>query len=128
MGLRAGARAAAWALVFAGLGYLVQTKLEADLENSIDAALKGATGWAQRVKREDPSMPVYMQIRIEAKDYSNYVPLLGWMPEAPVLHMIGFSIVREEINPPIVNVRDERLNMLRPGATTTITYTELMVP
>ena len=80
------------------------------------------------VKGADPSKPVYMRVKIESKDYSQFVPFVGWMPETPVLHMIRIAMVREEIDPPLVELKDERLNILRPGVTTTVTYTELMVP
>jgi hypothetical protein len=126
--LRAGGKALVIALAFAGLEYLVHRKLGKDLDESIDMARHGAMPWAQRLKREDPSRPVYMRVMVESQDYSRYIPLLGWMPETPVLHMIQMAMVREAIDPPVVEVRDERLNLLRPGVTTTVTYTELMVP
>jgi hypothetical protein len=127
-GLKAGGKALGVALIFAGLGYLVHRKLGKDLDESIDKARHGAMPWAQRLKRDDPSKPVYMRVMVESKDYSRYVPLLGWMPETPVLHMIQIAMVREEIDPPVVKVRDERLNVWRPGVTTTVIYTEIMVP
>ncbi|MDZ7268449.1 MAG: DUF4157 domain-containing protein [candidate division KSB1 bacterium] len=127
-GLQAGGKALGVALVFAGLEYLVRRRLEKDLEAAIDKARHGAMPWAQRLKREDPLKPVYMRVKIEAKDYSRYVPLLGWMPETPVLHMLQIAMVREVIDPPIVEVQDNRLDILHPGVTTTVTYTELMVP
>src|SRR5262249_47514227 len=100
-GLKAGGKALLVALAFAGLEYLMHRKLEKDLDESIDKARHGALPWAQRLKREDPSKPVYMSVKIESKDYSQYVPLLGWMPVAPVLHMIAIAMVREEIDPPL---------------------------
>jgi hypothetical protein len=127
-GLKAGGKALIWALIFAGLEYLVRRQLEKELEESIDKARHGAMPWAQRLKREDPSKPVYMRVKVQAEDYSRYAPFLGWMPEAPVLHMIQIAMVREEIDPPVVEVKDERLNVWRPGVTTTVTYTEPMVP
>jgi len=42
--------------------------------------------------------------------------------------MISMELVREEIDPPLVEVRDERFNIWRPGVTTTVTYAEPMVP
>jgi hypothetical protein len=110
------------------LDYLVHGKLQNDLDESIDKARHGAMPWAQRLKREDPSKPVYMKVKVESRDYSTYVPLLGWTPDAPVLHMISMEMVRDEIDPPLVEVRDERSNIWRPGVTTDVTYTELMVP
>jgi len=127
-GLKAGGKALLVTLAFAGLEYLVHRQLEKDLDESLDKARQGAMPWAQRLKREDPSKPVYMRVKIRSEDYSKYVPLLGWMPETPVLHMIGMAMVREEIDPPLVEVQDNRDNFWRPGVTTTVTYTELMVP
>jgi hypothetical protein len=127
-GLKAGGKALVIALIFAGLEYLVRRQLEKDLEESIDKARHGAMPWAQRLKREDPSKPVYMRVKVRSEDYSRYVVLLGWMPETPKLHMIQIAMVREEIDPPVVEVQDDRLNIWRPGVTTTVTYTELMVP
>ncbi len=127
-GLKAGGKALAGELLFAGLDYIVRQQLEKDLEASIDEARHGAMPWAQRVKRQDPSKPVYIRVKVQSEDYSRYVPALGWMPEAPVLHMIQIAVVREETDPPLVEVQDDRLNTLRPGVKTTVTYTELMVP
>jgi|GEM_PF-5572033 len=127
-GLRAGGQALVGVLVFAGLAYLVNRKLSRDLDAAIATALAGARGWAERLKREDPSKPVYMRIKVEAKDYSRYVPLMGWLPESPVLHMLSIELVRAPTDPPIVEVKDHRLDLLRPGVTRTVTYTELMIP
>jgi Domain of unknown function (DUF4157) len=127
-GLKAGGKALVVALVFAGLDYLVHRKLEKELDESIDEARHGAMPWAQRLKRDDPSKPVYMRVMVESKEYSRFVPLLGFLPESPVLHMIQIAMVRAEIDPPLVEVRDERLNVWRPGVTTTVTYTDLMIP
>jgi len=127
-GLKAGGKALVVALAFAGLAYLVQRKLQKDLDESIDKARHGEMPRAQRLKRDDPSKPVYMKVKVESRDYSTYVPLLGWMPDSPVLHMISIELVREEIDPPLVEVRDERFNIWRPGVTTTVTYAEPMVP
>ena len=91
-------------------------------------AKRGAMPWAQRLKREDLSKPVYMRVKVRSEDYSQYKLLLGWMPEPPVLHMIQIAMVREEIEQPIVEVQDNRADFWRPGMTTTVTYTELMVP
>jgi hypothetical protein len=127
-GLKAGGKALLFALIFAGLEYLVRRQLDKELEASIDKAKRGAGPWAQRLKREDPSKPVYMKVKVQSEDYSRYLPFLGWMPEPPVLHMISIEMVREEIDPPLVEVRDNRLDVWRPGVTTTFSYTEPMVP
>jgi hypothetical protein len=127
-GLKAGGKALVAMLAFAGLDYLVRRGLEKDLEASLEEARKGSMPWAQRLKREDASKPVYVSFTIQSEDYSNFVPLLGWMPEAPKLHMISMAMVRAEIDPPIVDVKDRRLDVWHPGVTTTVTYTELMVP
>jgi hypothetical protein len=127
-GLKAGGKALVVMLAFAGLDYLVRRGLEKDLEASLEEARKGSMPWAQRLKREDASKPVYVSFTIQSEDYSNFVPLLGWMPEAPKLHMISMAMVRAEIDPPIVDVKDRRLDVWHPGVTTTVTYTELMVP
>jgi hypothetical protein len=129
--LKAGGKALLVALAFAGLEYLVHRQLEKDLDESIDKTRQGAMPWAQRLKREDPSKPVYMRVKIRSEDYQKFVPLLGWMPETPVLHMIGMAMVREEIDPPLVEVKDDPVGLFPPwraGVTTTVTYTELMVP
>lgn len=115
-------------MLFAGLDYIVRQRLEKDLEASIAEARQGAMPWAQRVKRQDPSKPVYMRVKVQSEDYSRYVPAVGWTPEAPVLRLIQIGVVREETDPPLVEVQDEGLNLLRPGVKTTVTYTELMVP
>lgn len=128
VGLKAGGKALGVALIFAGLDYLVRRQLHKDLEESIDKARHGAMGWAQAVKRKDPSKPVYMRVKVESRDYSQFVPFLGWMPETPVLHVIQIAMVREEMAAPLVEVQDHRFNIWRPGMTTTVTYTELMVP
>lgn len=127
-GLKAGGKALIVALIFAGLEYWVHKQLEKELEESIDKVRVGALPWAQRLKREDPSKPVYVRITVESKDYSRYFPLLGWMPESPVLHMIAMAMVREEIDPPVVEQRDDRLDVFHPGMTTRVIYTELMIP
>lgn len=127
-GLKAGGKVLGWALIFAGLEYLVHRRLEKELDESIDKARHGAMPWAQRLKREDPSKPVYMRVMVRAEDYSRYFPILGWIPETPKLHMIQIAMVREEIDPPVVEKQDERLNFWHPGVATTVTYTELMVP
>ena len=127
-GLKAGGKVLVWALIFAGLEYLVRRRLDKELDESIDKARDGAMPWAQRLKREDPSKPVYMRVMVRAEEYSRYVPLLGWMPETPKLHMIQIAMVREEIDPPVVENQDDRFNIWRPGVATTVTYTELMVP
>ena len=127
-GLKAGGKALIVALIFAGLDYWVHHRLEKELEASIDLARHGAMGWARHVKRDDPSKPVYMRIKVESREYSHFIPLLGWMPDPPVLHMIQIAMVRDEIDPPIVKVEDNRLAVWHPGVTTTVTYTELMIP
>jgi hypothetical protein len=127
-GLRAGGRAIVVALIFAGLDYLVHKRLKKELEESISKARVGAASWAQRIKRYDPSTPVYMRVKVESRDYSRYVPFLGWMPEPPELHMIQIAMVRDEMDPPIVEVHDKRLDLWNPGVSTVVTHTELMVP
>jgi hypothetical protein len=62
-----------------------------------------------------------MSVKVQSEDYTKYVPLLGYMPDTPVLHMIGFLMVREEIGPPLVEQQDDRLNVWRPGVKTTVT-------
>ena len=50
------------------------------------------------------------------------------MPEPPVLHMTSLAMVREAVDPPIVEEHDTRmLNQFHPGVTTIVTYTEVMV-
>ena len=60
--------------------------------------------------------------------YSRYWPLTGWMPEPPQLRMTQIAMVRAEIDPPVVTVEDRPLDILRPGTSTEVIYTELMVP
>ena len=127
-GLKAGGKALLVMLVFAGLEYLVRRGLDKKLEASLEMARKGSQPWAERLKREDPSKPVYVSFKIQSEDYSNFVPLMGWMPEAPKLHMISMALVRAEIDPPIVDVEDRAINVWRPAATTTTTHPELLVP
>ncbi|MFG1817792.1 DUF4157 domain-containing protein [Kribbella sp. NPDC049174] len=127
-GLKAGGKTVVAVLIFAGLEYLVHQRLEKDLEESIDKAREGAMPWAQRVKRQDPSKPVYLRVTVRSAAYSRYWPLTGWMPEPPQLRMTQIAMVRAEIDPPIVKVEDHPLDILRPGTSTEVTYTELMVP
>jgi Domain of unknown function (DUF4157) len=127
-GMKAGGQALLLALLFAGLDYLVRRRLEKDLEVSILRARMGAMPWALRLKLQDPLKPVFMKITVESKDYSDFIPLLGWMPQEPKLHMLSIEMVRQELDPPLVDVKDERLNLLHPGVTTRVVYTEPMVP
>ena len=128
-GLKAGGKALIYALVFAGLEYWVHKELEKELEESLEMARKGSLPWARHEKQRDNSRPVYVRWTIESKEYSKYIPFLGWMPQTPVLHMTSMAMVREEIvSPPMIETVDNRLDLFHPGVTTTVTYTELMVP
>ncbi len=127
-GLKAGGKTVVAALIFAGLEYLVHKQLEKELEESIDKAREGAMPWAQRQKRQDPSKPVYMRVTVRSAAYNRYWPLAGWLPEPPQLKMTQIAMVRAEIDPPIVKVEDHQLDILHPGTSTEVTYTELMVP
>ncbi|WP_371542565.1 DUF4157 domain-containing protein [Streptomyces sp. NBC_00554] len=127
-GLKAGGQALAWALVFAGLSYLVHKRLAEQLERDIDMSRQGSMPWARRTKADNPSKPVYLTITVRSEEYSRYVPLLGWMPESPRLFLAGIEISDRNVDPPSVVVEDHSLDILRPGKTVTVTYSELRIP
>ncbi len=126
-GLRAGGEALAWVLVFAGLDYLVHRRLQKDLDESIDKSRRGVQPWARRVKAEDPSKPVYLTIMVVSEEYSRYRPLLGWMPDSK-LYLASIEVSDRNVDPPKVEVEDHSLDILNPGTTTTIRYSELLIP
>jgi hypothetical protein len=124
-GLKAGAKAAGWMLLFMGLDYLVQRRLERDLDESIQRAHTGAMPWALRLKREDPSKPVYVRLTVRSAQTQKFVPLLGWMPDPPVLHMTSMAMVRAPMDPHI----DEgsRFDLFHAEEWREVVYTDLMV-
>jgi uncharacterized protein DUF4157 len=130
-GLKAGAVALGWMLAFAGLNYLVHRKVAKDLESNLEQARRAEHGFALYLRAHQPakySGPVYLQLTIHSEEYSRYIPLVGWMPEAPVLEIGSETITTTGIETPIVTVDDHSLDLLRPGKTTEVTYTELLLP
>jgi hypothetical protein len=126
-GLKAGGQMLAYALIFAGLSYWVHRRLAEELEESIDMARKGKMPSARREKEEDPSKPVYLMIEVRSDEYTRYIPILGFFPESK-LFLSRFKLSREHVDPPFVVVEDHSLDFWRPGTTTIVTYTELMIP
>jgi hypothetical protein len=127
-GLKAGAGAAAWMAVFMALGYFVHKKLQESLEKEIEVYRPQMQKWAAYEKKRFPDRPVYMQLIVESEEYSRFIPLVGWMPEPPVLHVTSVGTTATPVDPPDVKVDDHSMNILRPGKTVTVTYTELLIP
>lgn len=127
-GLKAGGETLAWILLFAGLEWYAHKRLAEDLEQSIEMSRKGSLPWAHQVKAQAPSKPVYLTIIVRSEEYSQYIPLLGWMPVSPRLFLAGIEVSDRNVDPPSVVVEDHSLDMLRPGKTTTVTYSELVIP
>ena len=127
-GLKAGAEALGWALIYAGLGYLVNRRLEKELDESIDMARHGGMPFARSLQRENPSKPVYMKVMVRSGEDTRYVPIIGFLTEVK-LDMLSVGWVSEAIDPPIVEVEDTRLtNLWHPHVWTIVTYTELLLP
>jgi hypothetical protein len=127
-GAIAAGKALGIALIFIGLEYELWRSLEIELKNSIDKTKQGAMPWAQRIKREDPSKPVFMRVRVQLENYTKFIPLLGHVPDRRTLHMIGWEMSREELVQPLIKVEDHQGNIWNPGITKTLTYTEAMLP
>ena len=127
-GLKAGGQAAAWMLLFAALDYYVHQKLQEQLENDIEQSRRGMHSWAVREKAKHPDQPVYFQIIVVSEEYSRYIPLLGWLPEPPKLLLASIGITSTQIESPTVTIDDHSLDLFHPGKTTSITYTELVIP
>lgn len=126
-GLKAGGKALAWALLFIGLDYLALRQMQKQLEQDIDQARPHMLKWAQSEKARTPDKPVYLRIHVRFDDYTRYFPLLGWMPERRLI-LAGVGIQDHPIDPPITEVEDHTLNFFRPGTTTQVQYTELLIP
>jgi hypothetical protein len=125
-GLKAGAWAAGSVLIFMGLQYLVHKKLEEELDKNLEMARKAQRGYAQRVmKKEHPDKPIYLILEVRSEDYSRFIPLVGWMPEPPTLGIWRADLSLDPLPEPILKVKDERLNPLHPGMSTSYTWSEL---
>lgn len=130
--LKVGAKAAlktlGWALLFAGLDYLAIRQMEKQVEADIDRARPHMLNWAQHEKTRTPDKPVYLVLSIRFEDCSRYMVFLGWLPDRK-LHMAFIGITDKPVDPPRVEVEaDHSLRIFRPGKTTLITYTELLIP
>jgi hypothetical protein len=129
VGLKAGAKGGLQMLAFMGLDYLVRRLQEKEVQENIDRCRVGQQKSAERLKAEHPDEPIYFTVEVVDEEWSNFVPLLGWMPEPPKVHLVMCgSPTTEVVDPPVVEVRDYRLRVWRPGMTTTVTYSELMIP
>ena len=124
-GLKAGAKAAGWMLLFMGLDYLVQRRLEQELDKSLREAHSGAMPWALRLKREDPSKPVYIKFTVRSERKQKFIPLLGWMPDPPVLHMTSMEMVRTAMEPRTDD--GSRVDFFHAEDWREVVYTDLMV-
>lgn len=69
-----------------------------------------------------------MKLIIVSKEYSTYIPLVGWTPDAPELFVASVGMTSTPVDPPDVQVEDHTLNVLHPGKTVWVTYTELLIP
>jgi hypothetical protein len=127
-GLKGGLKAGGGMLMWAALGYIVNKKLEADLERDLGLARKGFHRAAQRHQAENPGQPVYLKITVRSEDFSRYIPLMGWIPESPMLGIWKVELTTTPIDSPIVKVDDHRLEFLHPGIAREVTYTELIAP
>ena len=126
-GLKAGGKAIAVMLLFAGLEYLVHRELEKQLQSSIDTSRDHMYSWGTHFQIDHPG-PVYFRVVVRSEEYTRYIPLLGWMPESPRLYLASVGVTSTAVDPPVVTVDDHSFDLLRPGKSTEITYTELLVP
>jgi hypothetical protein len=128
-GVKAGVKTGLYMLAFMGLEYLARRIQEREVQENIDRCRIGQHKAAERLKAEHPDEPIYFTVRVADEEWSNYIPLLGWMPEAPRVHLLSCgSPTTEVIDPPIVEEEDYRLRIWHPGMRTTVTYSELMIP
>jgi hypothetical protein len=125
-GLKAGGQALGWTLLFAGLQHLANRRMQKELEADIDRTRPHMLKWAQHEKTKKPDAPVYLVVKVRFDDYSNYMVLVGWLPDRK-LSLASVGVTDRAIDPPRIEVEDHSLNILRPGKTTEITYTELLI-
>lgn len=126
-GIKAGGKALGWALIFAGLDYLVQREQAKQLEREIDLTRPHMMKWALRLKAKTPDKPVYVVFKVALHDYMKYIFLLGWMPDRQ-LGLASVGVFNDPVDPPTIEVADRSWDFWRPGKTTTITYSELLIP
>jgi hypothetical protein len=126
-GLKAGGKALAWQLLFIGLDYWARRQMQKQLERDIDQTRPHMLKWAQREKARTPDKPVYIRIHVRFEDYTRYFPGVGWMPERRLM-LAGVGIRDHPIDPPITEVEDHTTAIFRPGKTTQVQYTELLIP
>ncbi len=115
-------------LLFMALQYYVHKQQEEELEANIVRAKKSFHGSAVRHQQEHPGHPVYLTVTVRAEDYSRYFPFVGWTPEAPTLGIWRVEMTETLVPEPVVKVDDHSLDILRPGKTTYITYSEPLLP
>lgn len=127
-GLKAGGWAAAQMLLFAALDYYVHEQLQEQLEDDIATCRPHMLEYAEYLHRKDASHPYYYRVVVRSEEYSQYIPFLGWMPVAPRLLMTSCGVAGQPIDPPVVEVDDHSLDLLRPGKTVEVTYTEPLIP
>jgi hypothetical protein len=126
-GLKAGAKALGWALLFAGLDYLALRALVKQVEADIDLARPHMVKWAEREKAKTPDKPVYLMIKVHFEDYTRYFPFLGWLPDRKMF-LASVALTAQPVDPPKVEVDDHSMDFFRPGKTIDTTYTELLIP
>jgi hypothetical protein len=128
-GLKSGIKAIGWMILFAGLMYLIDKEQAEELEINIEKAKRAFRKSALRLKAEHPELPVYLTVVVRSERYERYIaPGIGWVPQTPILGIWKAELSRTPIDPPTVEVEDNRLVILRPGMVTTITYSELLEP
>jgi hypothetical protein len=126
-GLKAGAKALGWALLFAGLDYLALKALADQVEADIDKARPHMQKWAEKEKAQTPDKPVYLKIKVHFEDYTKYLPFMGWLPDRKMF-LASVAITAQPVDPPTVEVEDHSMDFFRPGQTIETTYTELLIP
>jgi hypothetical protein len=126
-GLKAGAKALGWALLFAGLDYLALRALVKQVEADIDLARPHMVKWAERENAKTPDKPVYLMIKVHFEDYTRYFPFLGWLPDRKMF-LASVALTVQPVDPPKVEVDDHSMDFFRPGKTIDTTYTELLIP
>jgi hypothetical protein len=126
-GLKAGVKTLGWALLFVGLDYLALREMQNRVEKDIDETRPHMLTWAKRNKARSPDKPVYLVVRVRFDDYTRYFPFLGWMPDRRLI-LAGVGVQDQPIDPPTTEVEDHSLDFFRPGKTTVVSYTELLIP
>jgi hypothetical protein len=125
--MKAGLKAAGWAVLFLVLDYLAVQALIEQVEADIEKTRPHMKKWAEREKAKAPDKPAYLQIKIVFDDYQKYFPLMGWLPDRK-MYLSSVAIATQALDPPKVDVEDHSLDFFRSGKTIVTTYTELLIP